>query len=251
VQRAQAEHALAVLLGRPASNFSIEVGPLGPPPPPVPAGLPAELLERRPDIAAAERRVAAANAQIGVATAAFFPSFVLSASGGFQGSSLTSFFSLPNRFWSLGAALAETIFDGGKRRALREQALASYDATVDTYRLSVLTAFQEVEDGLAALGTLELEATQQARAVDAAERLLSLARNRYDGGVTTYLEVVTAQNAALANERTAVDLATRRMVASVNLVRALGGGWRASELPSPAAVLSRETSAKAPPPAAR
>jgi NodT family efflux transporter outer membrane factor (OMF) lipoprotein len=186
--------------------------------------------------------VAAASGQIGAAKAAYFPSLTLSATGGFEGSALAGLLSLPNRFWSLGPALVETLFDGGRRRAAKEQALASYDASVAAYRESVLTAIQEVEDQLAALRILSEEATQQAEAVAAAERSLTLAKNRYQGGITTYLEVVSAQSAALTNERTAVDLLTRRMVASVGLVRALGGGWRSSDLPftlPPAGVTAR------------
>jgi len=192
--------------------------------------LPSELLERRPDIAAAERRVAAANAEIGVATAAYFLSLGLSASAGFESSTLASLFSLPNRFWSLGPSLLATVFDGGRRRAGVAQAEANYDATVAAYRESVLTAFQGVEDNLAAVRILADEATQQAAAVAAAERSLALTRNRYQAGIATYLEVITAQNAAFTNERATVDLRVRQMTASVNLIRALGGGWTAGEL---------------------
>ncbi len=230
--RAQLEHAIAILTGKPPAELTIAPSPITVTPPAIPIALPAELLERRPDIAASERRVAAANAQIGVAVAGFFPRLLLAASGGYGNSTLTKFFSLPNRFWSLGPSLVETLFDGGKRRAAKEQAEASYDAAVATYRESVLTACQDVEDSLAALRILDLEATQLADAVAAAERSLSIARNRYNGGVTTYLEVITAQSAALANERSAVDILTRRMTASVNLVSALGGGWSASDLPT-------------------
>jgi NodT family efflux transporter outer membrane factor (OMF) lipoprotein len=170
--------------------------------------------------------MAAANAQIGVAQAAFFPRLLLSASGGYQSTKLASLFSLASRFWAIGPSLAATLFDGGQRRATREQAQASYDGAVAGYRQTVLNAFQDVEDNLAALRILAEEATQQADAVAAAERSLNLAMNRYQAGITTYLEVITAQGAALANERTAVDVLTRRMTASVNLVKALGGGWR-------------------------
>ncbi len=239
VARAQLEHAIAVLVGKPPAELTIDPGPIGLTPPEIPVGLPSELLERRPDVAAAERRVAVANAGIGVATAAYFPTLTLTGSAGYQASTLTSFFSLPNRFWSLGPALAETLFDGGKRRAVKEQALASYDGTVAGYRLSVLTAFEDVEDGLASLRILAEEAHQQDAATAAAEHSLTLAKNRYQGGITTYLEVVTAQTVALANERTSVDLLTRRMTATVDLIRALGGGWRASDLPDASAVISR------------
>jgi len=237
--RAQVEHAIAVLVGRPPGEFSLAPEAVAVQPPAIPVVLPSELLERRPDLAVAERRVAAANAVIGVAKAAYFPTLGLSASGGFQGSALSGLFSLPNRFWSLGASLAETVFEGGKRRAASAQAEAAYDATVAAYRGSVLAAFQEVEDGLAAQSVLGREADQQARAVAAAEHLLALAKNRYQAGITTYLEVVTAQSAALANERAAVQLLTRRMTASVGLLGALGGGWRESDLPSRDAILAR------------
>ena len=239
VERAQLEHAIAILTGKPPSELTIAMAPLGVAPPAIPLELPGELLQRRPDIAAAERRVAAANAQIGVATAAYFPSLTLSASGGFASSTLATLFSLPNRFWSIGPQLLGTIFDAGRRRAVTAEAQAAYDANVAAYRESVLTAFQNVEDNLAALRILNDEAIQQAAAVAAAERSLTLAQNRYDGGITSYLEVVTAETAALSNERTAVDIASRRLVASVNLVKALGGGWTADQLPSSGALVSR------------
>jgi NodT family efflux transporter outer membrane factor (OMF) lipoprotein len=225
VQRAALEHAIAVLVGEPASTFAIEVAPIAVPPPNIPPGLPSELLERRPDIAGAERRVAAANAEIGVARAAFFPTVLLSATGGLESRSASTWLNGPSFLWSLGAGLAQTLFDGGRRRALSEQAQAAYDGTVASYRDRVLTAFQEVEDNLAALRLLAQESEQQDAAVGAARRTLTLSTNRYKGGVVTYLEVVTAQSTALANERTAVELLTRRMTASVLLVKALGGSW--------------------------
>ena len=231
VDRAQAEHALAILVGKVPAEFSLASHPLHAAPPDIPLVLSSQLLERRPDVAAAERRVAAANAQVGVAQAGFFPSLALSATGGFQSSTLSNFFSLPNRFWSLGASLAETLFSGGKRRAAKAQAVAAYDADVAAYRESVLSALADVEDNLAALRILAAEAQQQTAAVDATDRLLTLAKNRYQAGVTSYLEVTTAQSAAFANQRTAVDLLTRRMLASVSLIKALGGGWRVSDLP--------------------
>ncbi len=239
IARAQAEHAIAVLVGKAPGEFAIAARPTSVTPPEIPVGLPSELLERRPDIAAAERLVAAANAQIGVARAAYFPTLTLAGAAGYQSSTLTKFFTLPNRFWSLGPALAETLFSGGKRRAAAEQALAAYDATVAAYRGSVLASFQDVEDNLAALRILAEEAGQQAAAVNAAERSLRMAKNRYQAGISTYLEVVTAQSAALANERAAVELLTRRMTASVNLIKALGGGWRESDLPDRRATLAR------------
>jgi NodT family efflux transporter outer membrane factor (OMF) lipoprotein len=188
------------------------------------------LLERRPDIAAAERRVAAANAEIGVAVAGFFPTLNLSGAAGYQGSAIAGLFSLPNRFWSLGASLAETIFNGGKRRSAYLQARAAYDGTVADYRQTVLTALEQVEDNLVALRVLAEEAKYQAVAVTEAERTLRLANNRYINGVTSYLEVVTAQNTAQANELVAVELLTRQLTASVNLIKAVGGGWRSSDL---------------------
>lgn len=253
VQRTALEHAIATLTGRPPAELTIPAAPLAVTPPPIPVALPGELVERRPDVAAAERRAAAANAQIGVQEAAYFPTLSLSGSGGFASSRLASLFTWPSRFWSIGASAVETIFNGGARHAATTQAKANFDAAAAGYRQSVLVAFQEVEDNLAALRVLAAEATQEAAAVAAAERSLTLANNRYQGGITTYLEVITAQNAALANERTAVDVLTRRMTASVNLVKALGGGWRAADLPGGAAILARAASSQpdpalAPPP---
>jgi NodT family efflux transporter outer membrane factor (OMF) lipoprotein len=187
-------------------------------------------LERRPDIAGAERRVAAANEQIGIAQAAFYPTVTLTSTVGLESSSLTNLFSWPSALWSLGSSLVETLFDAGRRQAVTEQAQAAYDATVASYRQTVLVAFQGVEDNLAALRILEVEAAQQEQAVQTAEAALNLAINRYKGGITTYLEVITAQSAALTAERTALDLSTRRMNASVQLIKALGGGWGAASM---------------------
>ncbi len=225
VTRAQFEHAIAVLVGQPPAALSIAPTTARMLPPPIPATVPSLLLQRRPDIAAAERRVAAANAQIGVASAAFFPTVALSAAAGLQSSTFADWFSWPSRFWSLGPSLVLTAFDAGRRRATAEQARANHQAAEAVYRQSVLTAFQDVEDNLSAMRVLAEESVQQAEATSAAERALSLAVARYEGGITTYLEVVTAQTAALTNERAAVDLTTRRMAASVQLVRALGGTW--------------------------
>ncbi len=238
ITRAQLEHAIAILVGKPPAELTIVPSEVPWTPPSVPEELPSALLERRPDIAAAERRVAAANAQIGVAQAAFFPNLLLNATGGWTSGSFTRFFSAPNLFWSLGAALAQTIFEGGKRIAAKDQALANYDATVAAYREGVLTSFEEVEDNLAALRLLAEESQEQSRAAAAAERAVSLSRSRYEGGITIYLEVVTAQAAALSNERTAVQIETRRMTASVGLIKALGGGWSATELPTTGQILS-------------
>jgi NodT family efflux transporter outer membrane factor (OMF) lipoprotein len=243
ITRAQLEHAIAILVGKPPSDLSIAQVETSPVPPTVPEELPSQLLERRPDIAGAERLVAAANAQIGVAQAAFFPNLLLNATGGWSTGSLSRFFSAPNLFWSLGAALAQTIFEGGKRIAAKDQAIANYDAAVAAYRQSVLASFEDVEDNLASLRLLAEEAQQQARAAEAAERAVTLSRNRYEGGITIYLEVVTAQTAALANERAVVQLETRRMTSSVGLIKALGGGWSATQLPTPAEVLSSSASA--------
>ncbi len=228
VQRAQLEHAIALLMGRPPSAFSIVAAPLTAVPLPVPIGVPSMLLERRPDIAAAERRVAAANAQIGVAKSAFFPSITLSAAGGFQSSSLVNWLTLPNRFWSVGPAIAETLFDGGLRSAQTEQARATYDVTVAVYRQTVLTGFQEVEDNLAALRILEQEALVQDEAVKAAQQSVLLTTNQYKSGIVSYLNVITVQTVALSNERTAVDILSRRLTANILLIKALGGGWDAS-----------------------
>lgn len=246
VQRTQLEHAIAVLTGKPPAELTIAAAPIAVPPPQVPVALPSELLERRPDIAAAERRMAAANALIGVQKAAYYPTLSLSASGGFENTSLTNLFSWPNRFWSLGAAAVQTIFDGGAISAAVAQAKANYDAQVAAYRQQVLTAFQDVEDNMSALRVLEHEARQQAAAVAAAEKSLALSNNRYQGGITTYLEVITAQAAALANEVTAVNIQTRRMTAAVNLVKALGGGWSTGDLPPWGAVLSRSAKYQVP-----
>ena len=236
VQRSQFEHAIAALIGQPASSFSLARAPLTTPPPVIPAGLPSELLERRPDIAAAERRVASANAQIGVAKAAFFPSLTLSATGGFESGSAGPWWSGPSAFWSAGPAAALTLLDFGRRRAVSQQAWATYDQTVANYRETVLTAFQQVEDNLSALRILEGEAQTQNEAVVAAQHSLELSNNRYKGGVATYLEVITAQTVALSDARTAVQVLGRRMNAAVNLIQALGGGWDTSQLPSAKAV---------------
>ena len=228
VQRAQLEHAIAVLLGKAPADFSLAAESVPTEFPPIPPGLPSELLERRPDIAAAERRAAAANAQIGVAEAAFFPSLTLSATGGFQSSVLSQLFSLPSRYWSLGAALAQTIFDAGLRRAQTDQAIATYDENVANYRQTVLNGFLEVEDNLAALRILEQEASVQDEAVKAARESLAITLNQYRAGTANYLAVVVVQATALANERAALAIQSRRLSASVALIKALGGGWNAA-----------------------
>lgn len=230
VQRAQLEHAIAVLIGKPPSGFSIARAPLAVSMPVVPPSLPSELLERRPDIAAAERRVAAANAQIGVAKAAYFPSLTISASGGYRSTDVSQWFTAPSRFWSIGPALAQSIFDGGLRRAQTDQAIAGYDATVATYRQTVLSGFQEVEDNLAALRILEEEASVQEDAVRAARESVTLTLNQYKAGTVSFLNVAIVQTAQLNNERTAVGILGRRLVAAATLVKALGGGWNTGEL---------------------
>jgi NodT family efflux transporter outer membrane factor (OMF) lipoprotein len=231
VQRAQLEHAIAVLIGKPPAEFSLQPAPLDLLPPDIPAGLPSELLERRPDIAAAERRVAEANEQIGIAKAAYFPTVTLNALLGFESSSIRNLGGWQSFLWAVGSSLAQTIFDGGRRRATSEAALANYDATVASYRQSTLDAFQQVEDNLAALRILEQETQQQERAVVSARESLQLFTNRYKGGVDNYLQVITAQTVALTNERNQVDIMRRRMDASVLLVKALGGGWNVADLP--------------------
>ncbi|HEY7791284.1 MAG TPA: efflux transporter outer membrane subunit [Vicinamibacterales bacterium] len=230
--RAQLQHAIAVLIGQPPATFSLAAQPLTTPPPAIPPGVPSQLLERRPDIAAAERQIAAANANLGLASTAFYPLLTLTASGGFESGSIGDWFKGLSAFWMAGPAAALTVFDGGRRRARVEQARAAYDQTVAGYRETVLQAFQEVEDNLATLRVLQQEAQTQAAAVNAAQRSLTLATNRYRGGVTSYLEVTVAQTVALTNERTAVGILTRQMTASVLLVKALGGGWNTAQLPA-------------------
>ena len=240
IQRAQLEHATALLTGQPASTFSLAVEPLKAEPPAIPLGLPSQLLERRPDIAESERHVAAANAQIGVAKAAFFPALTLSGAAGFESNSIASWFSWPARFFSLGPLLSQTLFDKGRRAAVTEQARADYDGTVANYRQTVLTAFQEVEDNLAALRILSRELEQQDAAVKSSERTLALANDRYKSGIDSYLNVITAQTTLLTNQRTAVNLRMQQMTASVELIKALGGGWNASQLPTPKELTARK-----------
>jgi NodT family efflux transporter outer membrane factor (OMF) lipoprotein len=230
VRRAQFEHALAVLIGKNPAEFSLAPKAVVDPPA-IPVGLPSQLLERRPDIAAAERRVEEANAQVGIAHAAFFPQILLGAVLGLEGQSVTDWLNWPSRFWAVGPSVLQTVFDGGRRRAQQQSAEFNYDATVATYRETALDAFQQVEDNLAALRVLEKETKTQRAAVAAAEQSLELSSNRYTGGLVTYLEVVTAQGTALANERMAVDILRRRMDASVLLIKALGGGWDSTKLP--------------------
>ena len=230
MQRAQLEHAIAVLLGKPASVFSLPAMPLNALPPVIPVGVPSELLERRPDIAVAERNMAAANAQIGVAKAAFFPTVTLNGSVGYESTDTSNWLTWPSRFWSLGAGVSEVVYEGGLRRAQTAAARAAYEVTVASYRQTVLTAFQQVEDNLAALRILEGEAQVQQGAVQAARQSVTVALNQYKAGTVNYLTVVVVQAASLNNEITAVNIQGRRMTAAVNLIQALGGGWNASEL---------------------
>jgi NodT family efflux transporter outer membrane factor (OMF) lipoprotein len=232
VQRAEFEHAIAVLIGKPPAEFGLTAAPIKTLPPIIPPGLPSELLQRRPDIAAAERRMAEANQQIGIARAAYFPTLTLDGTAGFAGTRGSNWFTWPSGYWALGGTLAETLFDAGRRRANSESARANYDATVANYRQTCLTGFQEVEDNLAALRILENEAVEQDEAVASAKDSLHLFTNRYKGGVDTYLQVITAQTTLLGNELNAIDILQRRMDASVLLVKALGGGWDASQLPT-------------------
>jgi NodT family efflux transporter outer membrane factor (OMF) lipoprotein len=239
IQRAQFEHAIAMLTGQPASTFSVPIEPLKSSPPAIPIGLPSQLLERRPDIAAAERLVAQANAQIGIARAAYFPTVTLSAAAGLESTSFASWFTWPSRFFSVGPAAAETLFDAGLRRATVMQFRAQYDETVANYRQAVLTAFQQVEDNLASLRILVVEIEHQDAAVAAAQKTLAVASDRYKLGLDPYLNVITAQTALLSNQETAVNLRIQQMTASGGLIEALGGGWDASQLPSPSQLVSK------------
>lgn len=232
VDRATHEHAIAVLMGRTPESLQLPVDPLNSTPPVIPVGIPSQLLERRPDIAAAERRAAEANEQIGIARAAFFPNLLITATGGFEGSTPANWLTWPSRFWAVGPTMLETIFDAGRRRATSDSAVASYDETVANYRQSALTGFQQVEDNLATLRVLEQQAKAQRVAVEAAQQSLDLSLNRYKGGLVTYLEVIVAQSIALQNESTEVDILRRRMDASVLLIKALGGGWDVTKLPT-------------------
>jgi NodT family efflux transporter outer membrane factor (OMF) lipoprotein len=234
IMRADYEHAIATLIGKAPAQFAIPRVPVtvaGPVIPVIPGALPSQLLERRPDIASQERRMAAANEQIGIAQAAFYPTLSLSAAAGFTGTSAVNWFTWPSRFFAVGPTLSQTLFDRGRRRAVSDIARADYDGTVASYRQTTLTAFQQVEDSLNALHGLEVEATQQQAATTSARQSLDLFNTRYEGGVDTYLQVITWQTALLQNERNDIDITRRRLEASVLLIKALGGGWDSTQLP--------------------
>ena len=241
VARAQYEHAIAVLIGTSPSTFSVPVKPLDAVPPAIPLGVPSQLLERRPDIAAAERGMAAANAHIGIVTAAYYPNLTISADAGFESSTIQKLLAWPSRIWSVGPSLSETIFDGGLRRATVMQYTAVYNANVAGYRQTVLAGFQQVEDSLATVRILSEQIRQQLAAEQSAERYLELAKARYFTGVDTYLNVLVAQTTLLADQQTLASLHTQAMTASVQLIEALGGGWDSSQLPSPAQVSGKVT----------
>jgi len=239
IARAQYEHAIAMLVGKAATNFSVPVRPLTVAPPPIPVGVPSELLERRPDIAAAERSMAEANATIGIAYAAYYPTLTLSAEGGFESSAFTKWFSWPSRFWSVGTALSETIFDAGLRRATVQQYVATYNADLAGYRQTVLTAFQQVEDSLAEVRILSKEIQQEQQAVNSAQTFLKLEQGRYDTGIDPYIDVLIAQTTLLSDQQILNNLQVEQMTAAVALVEALGGGWDRSQLPTPQQVTEK------------
>jgi len=228
--RAQYDHAIAVLVGLPAPGFNVPVAPLKATPPPVPLGVPSDVLERRPDIATMERQMAFENAQVGIARTAFYPHITLSGAGGWQSTDIASLLSAPSLFWSLGADALEPLLQGGRNRANLAAARAAYEQSVANYRQSVLTAFQEVEDGISNLSTQSQALATQSAAVEDARKALEIANNRYVGGVTNYLDVITAQTTLLSNERLETQLLGQQMVSSVYLVKALGGGWDASQI---------------------
>lgn len=241
VDRAQYENAIAMLIGKPATDFSLPVSPELREPPPIPVGVPSHLLERRPDIASAERTLAEANATIGIGYGAFFPSITLSASGGFEASSLKHWFDWPSRFWSIGPSIAQTVFNGGLYRAQLQQYTAIYNADVANYRQTVLTAFQQVEDYLAATRILSQQIAKQQEAVDSAQTYLNLEMERYRTGIDPYLNVTLAQTTLLSDQRTLTTLHMQEMTASIQLIQALGGGWNTGQLPTP-----KQVSEKAP-----
>jgi NodT family efflux transporter outer membrane factor (OMF) lipoprotein len=242
--RAQYEHAIAVLLGKMASEFSIPVKPMTTAPPPIPVGMPSQLLERRPDVAAAERNMASANALIDIAYAAYYPTVTLSPTGGVESSALKSLLEWPSRFWSLGGSVSETLFDAGLRRATVNQYIATYNADLASYRQTVLTAFQQVEDYLAAVRILSQQIQQQAQAVQSSQTYLKLEMGRYETGIDPYLNVVIAQNTLLTNQLSLATSQVSEMTAAVQLITALGGGWDRSQLPTPMQVTQKPTKAE-------
>lgn len=244
ILRAQYEHAIAVLVGKAASDFTIPVRPMTTAPPPIPIGLPSQLLQRRPDIAAAERTMAAANAQIGVADAAYYPTVTLSASGGFESSLPQHLFDWPSRFWSIGGSASETIYDGGLRRATVNQYIATYNADLANYKQTVLTAFQQVEDSLADVRILSQQIEQQRQVVASAQQALQLELVRYRTGIDPYIDVVTMQTSLLTDQQTLRSLQISQMTGAVQLIEALGGGWDASQLPTPAQITAKPSSAE-------
>lgn len=244
IARAQYEHAIAMLVGKPASTFSIPVKPITSAPPPIPVGLPSQLLERRPDVAAAERSMASANAQIGVAYAAFYPVLTLSASGGAESSAIQNLLKWPSRFWSVGPSITETVYDGGLRRATVNQYIATYNADLAAYRQSVLTAFEQVEDYLAAVRILSQQIRRQQEAVESSRTFLKLEQGRYDTGIDPYIDVVIAQITLLSNQQSLTNLQVQQMTASVELIQALGGGWDRSQLPTPAQITQKPAKAE-------
>jgi NodT family efflux transporter outer membrane factor (OMF) lipoprotein len=228
--RAQYEHAIAVLVGKPASSLNVPVAPLQATPPPIPLGVPSDVLERRPDIATAERQIAYQNAEVGIARTAFYPHITLSGAGGWQSREIAPLLNAPSLFWSIGADALEPLVEGGRNRANLAAARAAYEQSVANYRQAVLTAFQQAEDGISNLSTLAQALSTQAAAVEDARRALDIANNRYIGGVTSYLDVITAQTTLLTSQRLETQLLGQQMVSAVYLVKALGGGWDASQI---------------------
>jgi len=244
VARAQYEHAIALLVGKSASEFTLPVKPVLSTPPPIPIGIPSQLLERRPDIAAAERTMAAANAQIGVAYAAYYPNLTISASAGFESSLWKKIFDWPSRFWSVGPSVSETVFDGGLRRATVNQYVAMYNADLASYRQTVLAGFQQVEDSLAAVRILTQQVQQQNQAMQSAKVALDLETKRYESGLDPYIDVVLQQNTLLSAQQALATVEIQRMTYSVSLVESLGGGWDTTELPTPRQVTEKPTKAE-------
>jgi NodT family efflux transporter outer membrane factor (OMF) lipoprotein len=244
IARAQYEHAIALLIGKPASEFSIPVVAKTTTPPPIPVGLPSQLLERRPDVAAAERAMASANAQIGVAYAAYYPTLTISGSGGFESSAIGKLLDAASRFWSVGPSLSETVYDGGLRRATVNQYIATYNADLAAYRQSVLTALQQVEDALSEVRILSQQIQRQKEAVDHATEYLKLEQVRYDTGIDPYIDLAIAQTTLFSNQQGLASLQIQQMSSSVGLIQALGGGWDKSQLPTPAQITAKPSAAE-------